>query len=184
MSAPIEGRELALAGSLRTAMGWLIALTGIPFVVVVVVLGSVFLHPAPGQAPPPLLLLFAIPAIVLFAQLLLVRGIARAGVSVAQGELVVNTGLGTKRVPLSRLRKQGVQVVNLGERTELKPMLRTWGSGLPGFAAGWFRLRNGDKAVCLLLERERVTYLRSDEDRLTLLLSLANPDQLRVLLER
>lgn len=40
------------------------------------------------------------------------------------------------------------------------------------------------KAVCLLLERRRVCYLRSDDDNLSLLLSLAEPEKLRALLER
>ena len=47
-----------------------------------------------------------------------------------------------------------------------------------------FRLRNGEKAVCLLPERRRVCYLRSDADNLSLLLSLAEPENLRALLER
>ena len=183
MSAANEPHTLALAGSTRTAMRWLIALTTIPFVITLTVLASVF-HGAHGASPAPLALLFALPAVVLLAQFLLVRGIARAGVSVAQGELIVNTGLGTRRVPLSRLRQHGVRVIDLAARPELKPMLRTWGSGLPGFAAGWFRLRNGEKAVCLLTQRERVTHLRSDSDNLTLLLSLADPEQLRALLLR
>jgi hypothetical protein len=93
----------------------------------------------------------------------------------------VNTGLGRKRVPLSRLRAAGLRVVDLGERTELRPWLRLWGTGLPGFRAGWYRLRNGEKAVCLLLDRQRVSYLRSD-DGLSLLLSLERPDDLRALI--
>ena len=183
MSASIEGHRLALAGSMRGAMRWLIALTTLPFVIALAVLATVYLHGGQG-AQAPLALLIAIPASVLLAQFLLVRGIARAGVSIDRGDLVVHTGLGTKRVQLSRLRQHGVQVVDLDERRELKPMLRLWGTGLPGFAAGWFRLRNGEKAVCLLTQRQRVTRLRSDEDNLTLLLSLADPDPLRDRLQR
>ena len=184
MSASIEGHRLALAGSMRSAMRWLIALTTLPFLIAVVVLTTVYLHGGQGARHAPLALLIAIPASVLLAQFLLVRGITRASVSIDRGDLVVHTGLGTKRVQLSRLRQHGVQVVDLDERRELKPMLRLWGTGLPGFAAGWFRLRNGEKAVCLLTQRQRVTRLRSDEDNLTLLLSLADPGQLRDRLQR
>jgi hypothetical protein len=55
---------------------------------------------------------------------------------------------------------------------------------LPGFVSGWFRLRNGEKAICVLLDHRRVSHLRSDADNLTLLLSLAEPDRLRSSLER
>lgn len=184
MSDLTEARVLPLTGSLRKPVGWLIALTSIPVVIATGVLAVVFLHNGPTRAHPPLFFLFSIPALVLLVQSLVVRGIARAGVSIDQGALVVNTGMGTKRVPISKLRKHGLRIVDLNERNELRPMWRLWGTGLPGLSAGWFRLRNGEKAVCLLLERRRVTYLRSDEDNLTLLLSLANPDPLRALLER
>lgn len=53
---------------------------------------------------------------------------------------------------------------------------------MAGFPGGWFRLRNGEKAVCLLFDRHRVCYLRSGDDNLSVLLSLAEPDGLRALL--
>jgi len=71
----------------------------------------------------------------------------------------------------------------LSERTELKPVLKLWGTSLPGFAGGRFRLRNGETAICLLLDRTRVSYLRSD-DGMAVLLSLKEPEQLRALLQR
>jgi hypothetical protein len=184
MTGLIEGRVLPLAGSLRAPMRWLIVMTSVPFIVVVVVLTLIFLRADPTRAPVPIAALFLIPALVLFAQLALVRGMARASVAIAHGDLVVNTGLGMKRVPLSRLRRRGVRVVDLAAHPELRPALRLWGTGLPGYGAGWFRLRNGEKAVCLLLERNKVCYLRSDEDRLSLLLSLEDPDALRAALDR
>jgi len=33
------------------------------------------------------------------------------------------------------------------------------GTGLPGYASGWFRLRNGDKALVYLSDRSRVVYV-------------------------
>jgi hypothetical protein len=98
--------------------------------------------------------------------------------------LIVNTGTGTKRIALKALRAHGLRVVDLSGHTELKPLIKLWGTGLPGFAGGWFRLRNSEKAVCLILDRHCVCYLRSDADKLSLLLSLAEPEKLRALLER
>lgn len=178
------GKSLALAGSLRKPLIWLLALTGFPFVVMIVALTLVLTRlPAGSTAHMPTAALFA-PVIVLFAMFLLVRSLVRTGVTIDQGELVVNTGLGRKRIALSRLRAHGLRVVDLNEHGELKPFIRTWGTGLPGFAGGWFRLRNGEKAVCVVLDRSRVSYLRSAEDNLSILLSLAEPEKLRALLER
>ncbi len=123
-----------------------------------------------------------VPIVFVGGLLAVAWSIRRSGVRVEQDTLVVNTGTGSKRIAFTALRAHGLRVVDLSEHAELKPAIKLWGTGLPGFAGGWFKLRNGDKAVCLLLDRHRVSWLRSDNDRLTLLLSLANPDQLRKLL--
>ena len=81
-------------------------------------------------------------------------------------------------VPLSTLRANGVRILDLAAHPELKPVLRTWGIGLPGLASGWFRLRNGGKALCVLSGRERVTVLRTD-DGTWVMLSLADTSALR-----
>jgi archaeosine-15-forming tRNA-guanine transglycosylase len=49
---------------------------------------------------------------------------------------------------------------------------------MPGLASGWFRLKNGGKALCILTKRERVTVLRAD-DGTWLLLSLADATPLK-----
>jgi hypothetical protein len=179
------GKSLPLAGSLGNPLRWLLVLMAIPLVGVIVALTLVSARAGmPKAAFMPLAMLLA-PTIILITTLVVIRSLRRAGVSVDQGELVVNIGLGrAKRVRLSSLRARGLQTVDLDVRKELKPLIRTWGTSLPGFSAGWFRLRNGEKAVCVLLDRRRVSYLRSDEDNLSLLLSLAEPEKLRALLER
>ncbi len=175
------GQPLELAGSLRKPVYWLLAILGIVFLGVMVALALVNPHGLRVHAPVHV---FFAPAIVLLALLFIVWSLRRARVRVDQGELIVNTGTGTKRIALSVLRAHGLRVIDLDEHAELKPFLRLWGAGLPGFAGGWFRLRNGEKAVCLILDRHCVSYLRSDEDKLSLLLSLKEPEKLRALVER
>jgi hypothetical protein len=178
------GKSLTLAGSLGNPLRWLAVLMAIPLLGVTVALTVVSARAAMPKAAFMLAMLLA-PAIILITTMVVIRSLRRAGVSIDQGELVVNIGLGrAKRVRLSSLRARGLQTVDLDKRKELKPMIRTWGTSLPGFSAGWFRLRNGEKAVCVLLDRHRVSYLRSDEENLSLLLSLAEPEKLRALLER
>jgi hypothetical protein len=178
-----EGRSLALNGSLQGPQQWLIAIMLIAMfgTIVAVTLG---LTKATPQTRLPLLVAATItPLIVALALVMVLRSLRRARVYIAQGELVIQPGFGGKRIALSALRKHGLSVVDLNERTDLKPMIRLWGTGLPGFAGGRFRLRNGETAVCLLLERNRVSYLRSD-DGTSVLLSLREPEKLRAALER
>jgi len=39
-----------------------------------------------------------------------------------------------------------ITIVDLKEHPELKPRIRTFGTGLPGYSLGWFKLANGAKA--------------------------------------
>ena len=174
------GTTLALSGSRGKPMLWLAGLMAIPLLLVVA-FGADHAHmhgATPGNAQRIAIVLVCVVAVLI---LLLM---SRANVRVDQGALIVNTSVGTKRIPLANLRAHGLHLVNFGTHPELRPVVKLWGTGLPGFAGGWFKLRNGDKAVCLLLDRHGIAYLRSDEDKLTLLLSLAEPEKLRALLER
>jgi crotonobetainyl-CoA:carnitine CoA-transferase CaiB-like acyl-CoA transferase len=54
--------------------------------------------------------------------------------------------------------------------------MRTNGVGLPGYRAGWFRLRNGEKALAFVTDVHRVTYLRTT-DGYSVLLSVEQPQQ-------
>ena len=49
------------------------------------------------------------------------------------------------------------------------------GTGLPGYQAGWFRLRNGEKALLYLTDRARAVYIPTTAGY-SLLLSPADPD--------
>ena len=40
-----------------------------------------------------------------------------------------------------------------------RPKLRTNGTGLPGYRAGWFKLQNGQKALLFLGDSQRVVYI-------------------------
>jgi hypothetical protein len=184
MSDIDEGRSLVLSGSLDRPLRWLIAIMLIPTLGIAVAITLGFSHAAPAARPPMMLAAATAPLVFVLAMIMIVRSLKRARVYVDQGELVVKPGMGSKRVALSALRKNGLRVVNLSERPDLKPVLKLWGTGLPGFAGGRFRLRNGETAVCLLLDRDRVSYLRSEDGKLALLLSLAEPEKLRTLLER
>jgi hypothetical protein len=52
--------------------------------------------------------------------------------------------------------------------------VRTLGTGLPGYKAGWFRLGNGEKALVYLTDLERAVYVPTRAGY-SLLLSPADP---------
>ena len=183
MPEATQARMLPLAGSARAPGIFLLAIMLAALLGMLAAVAAAWLPSGHGvrlpRAPLPI-------APVLMAVVLVWtwRSFSRVGVRVDRDALIVDTGIVSKEIPLARLRGAGLRVVDLNERAELKPRWKKWGTSLPGFQSGWYHLRNGESAVCLLLDRQRVCYLRSEEDSLSVLLSLAEPEKLRALLER
>jgi len=80
-----------------------------------------------------------------------------------------------RTIPAGQIRGQDAKRVNFATEPELAPKWRTMGTGLPGYQAGWFRLKNGEKALLYLTDRSRAVYVPTTAGY-SLLLSPADPD--------
>jgi hypothetical protein len=83
---------------------------------------------------------------------------------------------GRRLIPASDLLGGAARIVDLDRDPELSPRWRTLGTGLPGYKAGWFRLKNGEKALVSLTDRHHAIYLPTTRG-FVLLLSPAQPDR-------
>jgi hypothetical protein len=96
---------------------------------------------------------------------------------------VSNEGLNIKGdlygrlIPASELSLEEARVLDLNEDVEHRPKWRTNGTGLPGYQAGWFRLRNGEKSLLFVTDRSRVVYLPTRQGY-SVMLSVAQPEAL------
>ena len=129
----------------------------------------------------PLQISGIVPALVIvpvvFAMLLL--AMKRRAVRLHDGVLEVRAALFRQRVAVAQLDLDRARVVDLAERTELRPVMKTSGMSMPGFHAGRFRLREKfAKAFCLLTDRHRVLWLPLRDGKDQLLLSLEQPQAL------
>jgi hypothetical protein len=86
-------------------------------------------------------------------------------------------------VPWAALRVKEARVVDLAREADLEPRSRRVGTGLPGYAAGWFRLRNGERALLYLTARRRVLYVPTTAGY-TILLSPGDPEGMLAELRR
>jgi len=82
-----------------------------------------------------------------------------------------------RTVSIEALRLESAAVVDLATSPDFAPRWRTFGTGLPGYASGWFRLRNGEKALGYLTSRGSVLYLPTSLGY-SLLLSAERPEEL------
>lgn len=80
-----------------------------------------------------------------------------------------------RTIPRHALRAAEARRVDLAAAPEFRPRWRTWGTGLPGYQAGWFRLANNAKALVYLTDRQKAVYIPTVKGY-SLLLSPADPD--------
>ncbi len=131
--------------------------------------------------------------VLLPAMVLLAGGIgllARAGYGSQRERFVLsNAGLDFRgdvyghRLPWAALRVDEARVVDLTREPARRPRSRRFGTGLPGYAAGWFRLSNGERALLFVTTRERVLYVPTNRGY-ALLLSPEDPDGMLAELRR
>jgi hypothetical protein len=78
-------------------------------------------------------------------------------------------------IPSAQIRPGAARRVDFRVASELSPQRRTLGTGLPGYRAGWFRLRNGESALLYLTDPSRAVYVPTTAGY-SVLLSPAEPD--------
>ncbi len=93
------------------------------------------------------------------------------------GQLRIRTSFYTRNVGLSELQLDHARVVDLDERPEFEPALKTNGYALPGFKSGHFRLHNGEKAFVAIAGGPRALWLPTTAGK-GLLLQPHQPDAL------
>lgn len=83
----------------------------------------------------------------------------------------------SRTIPLDRLDLSQARILDLTSDEEMKPSWRTNGVGLPGYKSGWFRLKNGSKALLFVTDQHRVLSLPT-KDGYIVLLSAQDPENL------
>ena len=159
------GREFAVAP--LAPLAWLL----LPAIAVPAVLVSML---PPHGTPRPSLLWLLFIALLLGVLALAMR---RRRIRVEDGALAVDATLYGQRVPVAALDLAKARIVDLREDRELMPVRGINRFGPPGLRGGYYALRNGQRAFCLLTSLERVLVLPQRDGRV-LLLSPKDPDAL------
>ncbi len=121
---------------------------------------------------------FAIISLILVGVLLLMIWLAwsmqHVRFTVSNDGLRLQGDLYGRTVPLKALKLDEAVVTNLNTDKEHQPKWRTMGTALPGYAAGWFKLRNGEKALLFVTDKTRVARIPTTEGY-SLMLSVSEP---------
>jgi hypothetical protein len=139
--------------------------------------------PAPPRSLWFLIAIIAILAGVLVMMLVIVNGTRRSNFELTDSSLRLHGDLWGRTLPYDSLDVSRARLVDLRGEPELQPTSRRMGTGLPGFSAGWFRLRNGNKALVYLTDGSRAVYIPT-RNGYDVLLSPQQPDAMLVELRR
>lgn len=133
----------------------------------------------------PLLFIAAISLILI----LLLGVFARVGYStrntkfeISDQGLRINGGIYGRFIPKEDITAGQIQTINLTTYPEYQPSFRTNGIGLPGYAEGWFRLKNKEKALLFVTDRSNIVYIPTNRGY-SVLLSVRNPAEFRQAVE-
>ena len=96
--------------------------------------------------------------------------------NVSSGGLEIVGDFWGRSVPAANLDLDAARAIDLDREPDLRPRRRTWGTGLPGYASGWFTLCNGQKALVYLTDPRQVVYVPTREGY-SLLLSVNDPSR-------
>jgi hypothetical protein len=106
-----------------------------------------------------------------------------AGFTISEQGLRIGPGLYGRTIPKEQILKDGVKVVNLDVETGYQPKWRTNGASLPGYSAGWFKLKNKEKALVFITDRSSVVYIPTSANY-SVLLSVREADEFAAALQR
>ena len=151
-----------------------------PLVLVVPAIGialAVLVAPREQATPLPMLATVFMIALVIAGPLL---ALLRRRIALDGHTLVVAATLYTQRIQVDTLDLDNARIVDLDERTELRPLLGINRFGLPGLRAGYYVLRNRNRGFCLLTRFQKVLMLPRRDGRFVLL----SPEQPQALLSR
>jgi hypothetical protein len=121
-----------------------------------------------------------LPAFVLMLLLLAVLAVSLSAARNARFE-VSAVGLRLKGdlygrfIPTADLRLDSARTVDLRTEPALQAVRRTMGTAVRGYQGGWFRLRNGEKALLYVTDRSRVVYVPTTHGY-AVMLSVADPE--------
>lgn len=133
--------------------------------------------PAPIKSVWFIVVIMAILLAVLAMMVIIANATRRSHFELTDSGLRLHGDLWGRTLPWDSLDVAAARVIDLRGEPSLQPTSRRMGTGLPGFAAGWFRLRNGEKALVYLTDRTRVLHIPT-RNGYSLLLSPQRADEM------
>ena len=125
------------------------------------------------------ILMIGIMLIVIIPLIILTFGIINSmkntTISLSESDLIIKSMFYGRKIPLENIIVDGVKKINLEENAEYDISFRTNGISIPRFKSGWMRLKNGEKALTFITDKNNVVLIPTKD--YLLLFSMDNIDE-------
>jgi len=137
------------------------------------------IEPKGGVFSAPVIVLFVIFLILIILMLVLTYGlidsIKNSTLVLSGRELVIKSIFYGKKIPIETVLTDEIKTVNLSENQEYNVSYRTNGFRLPNISLGWMKLKNGQKALAFVTDKNNVVLIPTKE--FVVLFSMTNADE-------
>ena len=120
-----------------------------------------------------LMLVIIIPLIILTFGIL--SSIKNTTLTLTEKELIIKSTFYGRKIPLENIMIDGIKGISLDEDTDYDLSIRTNGTAIPQFKSGWFRLKNREKALVFITDKDSVALIPTKD--YVLLFSMDNIDE-------
>jgi len=137
-------------------------------------------HIVPGAVRGSTTLLLLMPVVVIVIVLgtigySLVTGARNSTFELSDAGLRIRGDFYGRMIPRNQLRLDEVERININTGPH-HPVARTLGTAIPGYRSGWFRLRNGRKALLYVTDPSNVVLIPTTANY-DVLLTVTEPDR-------
>ena len=120
-----------------------------------------------------LILVIVIPLMILTFGI--VSSMRNTTLTLTESELIIKSALYGRKIPLENIMIDGIKTINLDHDTDYNLAFRTNGTALSQFKSGWFRLKNREKALVFITDKDSVVLIPTKD--YLLLFSMDNIDE-------
>jgi hypothetical protein len=120
-----------------------------------------------------LMLVIIIPLIILTFGI--ISSIKNTTLTLTEKELIIKSAFYGRKIPLENIMIDEIRGISLDENTDYNLSIRTNGTALPQFKSGWFRLKNREKALVFITDKNNVVLIPTKD--YLLLFSMNNIDE-------
>ena len=136
------------------------------------------IQPKGGTGFVPILMVVLILVIVIPLTILtigIMSSLKNTTLTLTEEELIIKSAFYGRKIPLENIMIDGIKAISLDEDTDYDLAMRTNGTALSQFKSGWFRLKDREKALVFITDKDSVALIPTKD--YALLFSMDNIDE-------